>query len=269
MTRLAFTRGVSPRLAECELTHLRREPIDVERARREHEAYERALEDLGCTLRRLPSLDEAPDGVFVEDTAVVLPELAVLTRPGAESRRGEVESTADALAELRPLCRIEAPATLDGGDVLVLGRQVFVGRSSRTDEAGARALRDLLSPLGYRVQEVPLRRCLHLKTGVTALDEETVLLDPRCVDPLDFPATEILETHPDEIRAANALRIGTTIVFPTHFPKTAERLEARGHSLRRVEMQELARAEAGVTCCSLLLDVGGGAASPAIGGGAP
>lgn len=254
MTRLALTREVSSRLADCELTHLERGPIDRAQARVEHRAYERALERLGCQVRRLPPLDEFPDGVFVEDTAVVLDELAVLTRPGAVSRRGEVDSTAAALAELRPVHRMREPQTLDGGDVLVMGRRVFVGCSSRTNTAGRQALGTILDDHGYRLQEVPLRGALHLKTAVSALDDETVLLDPCCVDAGEFAGFEVIETDPEELWAANALRIGSTLLFPAHHPRTAERLEARGIALHLVEMSELARAEAGVTCCSLILE---------------
>jgi dimethylargininase len=264
---LALTRDVSPRLAECELTHLSRTGLDVERARAEHRGYERALTELGAVVRRLPPLDDAPDGVFVEDTAVVLDEVAVLARPGAGSRRGEVDSVASALAPLRPLRRLRAPATLDGGDVLRMGRVLYVGRSSRTNAEGRRQLAEMLTEPGYEVREVDLRGCLHLKSAVTALDHRTVLLDPRCVDPLDFSPHAVVETPPEELRAANVLRIGSDILLPRHLPATAERLEARGWSLRRVAMDELTRAEAGVTCCSLLLDVSDAQLPPAGDGG--
>ncbi len=138
---LALTRALSPRIVDCQLTHLERQPIDLARAAEEHTAYERQLSELGATVRRLPPAPELPDGVFVEDTAVVLDEVAVIARPGAESRRGETASVAADLAGYRPTIAIESPGTLDGGDVLVVDRQVFVGRSTRTNAAGIEQLR--------------------------------------------------------------------------------------------------------------------------------
>ena len=147
---IALTRGVSPSIVRCELTHLAREPIDVGLAREQHRAYEDALTRLGCSVQRVPGGADLPDGVFIEDTAVVLPELAIIARPGAVSRRPEVDAVAAALTPLRDLVRIEEPATLDGGDVLVVGTHVFVGRSSRTNDAGVEQLRHALAPMPPR-----------------------------------------------------------------------------------------------------------------------
>lgn len=258
MARLAFTRAVSPALAACELTHLERRPIDPVRAAAQHAAYEQALAELGCRVERLPALPGQPDAVFVEDTAVVLDELAVITRPGAESRRAETASTAAALAAHRPLRFVEAPGTLDGGDVLVCGRRVFVGLTSRSDPHGIEQLRAHLAPHGYTVAGVPVTGCLHLKTAVTEVAPGLLLLNPRWVDPRAFAPLACLEVDPAEPMSANGLRLGERLIYPAAFPLTRARLEARGLGLRLVEVDELAKAEGAVTCCSLVLREAGG-----------
>ncbi len=257
MALLAFTRAVSPGLAACELTHLARQPIDAGRAERQHAAYEQALRELGCRVERLPALPDQPDAVFVEDTAVVLDELAVITRPGAASRRAEAASTAAALVVHRPLSRIEPPATLDGGDVLVASRRVFVGLTSRSNPQGVEQLRAHLAPHGYAVEGLAVTGCLHLKTAVTEVAPGLLLLNPDWVDPQAFAPLEWLAVDPAEPMAANGLRVGETLLYPAAFPLTRARLEMRGLALRVVEVDELAKAEGAVTCCSLLLRVAG------------
>lgn len=251
---IALTREVSPSIARCELTHLVREPIDIDRARAQHRAYEDALTRLGCSIQRVPGGDELPDGVFIEDTAVVLPELAIIARPGAASRRPEVEAVASALAGLRDLVRIEAPGTLDGGDVLVVGTQVFVGRSSRTNDAGIEQLRCALAPTGYRTTNVATTACLHLKSAACALNSSAVLINPRWV-PFDvFQPLEIVEIDPSEPHAANIVSLGlASVVASEAFPRTCARLERRGFDVVRVDVSELAKAEGALTCCSLLV----------------
>lgn len=255
MALIALTRPPSASLAQCELTHLERTPIDVERARVQHDAYEHCLAGLGCTLLRLPEEVDLPDAVFVEDTAVVLDELAVLTRPGACSRRPELHAVAEALRPHRPLVTVEAPGTLDGGDVLVAGRRVFVGLTDRTDEAGTEQLRRFLAPLGYDVTALPVSGCLHLKTAVCTVAHGVVLINPAWVDPGAFAAFEQVQVHPDEPYAANALALGTAVVYPAAHERTAARLAARGLDLRLVPADELAKAEGGVTCCSLIFEI--------------
>jgi dimethylargininase len=256
---VAITRQVSPAFAECELTHLTREPIDVGLAQRQHAAYEALLAELGCEVEHLPAEPALPDSVFVEDAAVVVDELAVVTRPGAESRRGETASVAAALARHRPLAQIEAPGTLDGGDVLRLGRRVFVGLSARTNREGVEQLAALLAPFGYAVEGVPLDGCLHLKTAVTAVTDETVIINCEWIAGAAFADYEQIEVDASEPFAANVLRIaagdgrGDTIVLPAAFPRTAERLAARGLRVRTLDVSEIAKAEGGVTCCSILL----------------
>jgi len=256
---VAITRPVSPAFAECELTHLTREPIDVGLAQRQHAAYEALLAELGCEVEHLPAEPALPDSVFVEDAAVVVDELAVVTRPGAESRRGETVSVAAALARHRPLARIEAPATLDGGDVLRLGKLVFVGLSARTNREGVEQLAALLAPFGYTVVGLPLDGCLHLKTAVTAVSDGTVIINREWIAGAAFADYEQIEVDASEPFAANVLRIAAgdggrdTVVLPAAFPRTAERLAARGLQVRTADVSEMAKAEGGVTCCSILL----------------
>jgi len=250
---LAITRDVGPDLAACELTHLERVPIDPERAARQHAAYRAALRAAGCEVLELPALPGCPDAVFVEDTAVVVAELAVLAWPGAASRRGEVESIAEALAPHRELRRVEAPGTLDGGDVLVVGRRVFVGLSSRTTREGVAQLGALLAPLGYDVRGVAVSGCLHLKSAATRVGDELLLVNPAWVDPAAFAPLPHVPVDADEPCAANALRVGERVILPAAFPRTRERLEARGSTVVPVEVDELAKAEGGVTCGSLLV----------------
>lgn len=252
MALLALTRPVSTSLARCELTHLARAPIDVGRARAQHAAYEECLRSLGCDVRPLPAAHELADAVFVEDTAVVLPEVAVIARPGAPSRRPEVEPVAAALAEWRPLRAIEAPGTLDGGDVLVAERQVFVGLSSRTNADGAAQLGRILGGHGYEVRPLAVSACLHLKSAVTVAAPGTLLVNPGRVDPGAFGGFERVEVDPREPDAANVLDVGGTLLCAAAFPRTRERLERAGLRTRGLDMSELARAEGALTCCCLL-----------------
>ena len=250
---LALTREISPAIANCELTHLPRAPIDAARARAQHAAYENALESSGCRVERLPTDDSMPDSVFIEDTAVVLDELAVLMRPGAESRRAESVAVERALSGLRALSRIEAPGTLDGGDVLVAGKTVFVGRTVRSNEAGIRQFGRVLAPHGYSVVGVEVSGCLHLKSAVTSFAEGRLLINPAWVERSAFPGFELLEIDPAEPYAANVLRVGDFLLMPSSFPGTRERLARAGVGPVVVDADELAKAEGAVTCCSLLV----------------
>ena len=254
---LALTRAVSSSIVRCELTHLARTPIDLERAQAQHRAYEARLGSLGCTVQRLAEQPDLPDAVFIEDTAVVLDTIAIVTRPGAASRRAEIASVAEALAPLRRLVRIEAPGTLDGGDVLVVGRTLYVGRSGRTNPSGIDQLRAAAEPLGYRVVPIEVRGCLHLKSAVTAVGERALLVQPDWVDVRGFEGYDLIEVALGEEAGANALLIGDSVVYPSAYRRTAERLRDRGVDVVSVEMGELAKAEGGVTCCSLIVETPG------------
>ena len=250
---LAYTRAVSPTLADCQLTHLERQPLDVSRAAQEHADYEAVLSRLGASVLHLPPEPDLPDAVFVEDTAIVLDEIAIITRPGAPPRRAETASTAAVLASHRPLVHVHAPGTLDGGDVLVAGRRLYVGLSTRTNPAAVEQLAVALQPLDYQVIAVSFAGCLHLKSGVTRVADGLLLLNPDWVDPAIFDGHRAVGVDPAEPHAANALALGGAVIHPAHFPRTRARLEAEGLRVEPVTMTELAKAEAGVTCCSLIL----------------
>jgi dimethylargininase len=252
--KIAITRGISPRFAECELTHLQREPIDLARAHQEHAGYVAALRGLGVEVIELPAVAEQPDCVFVEDTALVYPECAVITRPGAASRRGETVAVEAALAPWRRLHRIEAPGTLDGGDVLSAGRDVFVGETARSNAEGITQLARLLAPYGYRVRGVPVHGCLHLKSAVTEAAPGILLINPAWVDPALFAGFRLIEVDPAEPGAANALRVGDALVYARHSPRTLARLQAAGIHPVLVDAAEVAKAEGAVTCCSLVFE---------------
>ena len=250
--QVAMTRGVSPTMARCELTHLGRRTVDVARAERQHAAYEACLVSLGCRLERLPADPDLPDCVFIEDTAVVVAEAAVITHPGAPSRQRETAAVAGALARFRTLFRIEAPGALDGGDVLQVDRVLYVGASGRTNAAGIAQLAGLLRPFGYAVVPVAMSGCLHLKTAVTAVTDGTLLVNRSWVDTAAFAGFQLVDVDPAEPWGANALRVGDALVYPAAFPRTRERLEALGLDVRTVAVDELAKAEGAVTCCSLI-----------------
>ena len=249
---VAVLRGVSPAIGRCELTYLEREPIVLDRAVSQHAAYATLLRELGLAVLEIPADPVLPDCCFVEDVAVVLDGLAVLTRPGAGSRRGEVAAVEEVLARFRPLAHVEPPATLEGGDVLAVGRTLFVGRSPRTNAAGTDRLRALAEPLGYRVVTVPVIGCLHLKSAVTALDDERVLANAGWIDPTPFRGLEIVPVAPEEPAAANVLRVGGVVVAHPGFPRTLERVVALGYDVRPLDVSEFLKAEAALTCKSLL-----------------
>jgi dimethylargininase len=252
MKWIAITRAVSPAIAHCELTHLDRQPIDLMAARTQHHAYEEALRALGCEVLSLPADPALPDSVFVEDTAVVFEELAVITRPGSPSRRPEIVTTAVALRPYRPLVRIAPPGSLDGGDVLRVGRTVYVGLTGRTNQAAIDQLTAALSPHDYVIRAVPVHGCLHLKSAATQVAADTILCNPRWVAPAVFAPLRVLEVDGAEPYAANGLLIDNQVLYPTTFPATQRRLEELRIALTLVDVSELQKAEGAVTCCSLV-----------------
>jgi len=250
----AFTRAVSPRLPDCQLTHLERTAIDAAKAAEQHASYERALESAGFEIIRLPELRNDPDAVFVEDTALLLGAHAVITRPGAASRIGETQSTAAGLSGAFELHRVES-GFLDGGDVLRIGRTLYVGLSSRTDRHGMNSLAQTVAPLGFQVVEAELRDCLHLKTGATfagadAAGTPVLLYNEKSVDPEQFAGVEPVAVL--EAAAANCVRAGDKLILPAGNSATAELLRNRGFEIVEIDVSELQKAEAGVTCMSLI-----------------
>ena len=249
---IAITRDVSASLADCQLSFVERDAIDVARAAAQHHAYRQALESLGCRVIALPAQDAMPDAVFVEDVALVFDEIAIMTRPGAASRRGEGASVAEALARYRTLRTIESPATIDGGDVLRVGRTIYVGQAARSNAEGIVQLRALVSEFGYAVQGVPTRDCLHLKSAVTVVADETLLIQPEWVDRAVFAGYRLIDVDSGEPHAANALRVGAGVIYPACFPRTQQRMADAGIEVITVDLSELQKAEGATTCCSLV-----------------
>jgi dimethylargininase len=252
--KIAITRSVSSAINNCELTNLEREPINVDRARAQHAQYESALKHLGVAVLSLPEEPTLADSVFVEDTALVLDECAIITRPGADSRKPETESISKILAPYRKLFFIEAPARVDGGDILRVGKKIYVGLTSRSDSNAIEQMQEFLAPYGYEVTGVLVTGCLHLKSAVTQVGKNTLLINPAWVDKKNFPGMDFIEIDPSEPYAANVVMLDNTIIYPTSFPKTQKRLEDAGIKMVTVDADELAKAEGAVTCCSLIFE---------------
>ena len=241
--RIAITRALSPEIGRCELSYIDRQPIDYRRAAAQHDEYERLLAAHGCTIVHAAPLPDMPDGVFVEDAAVVLDDVAIITRPGAASRRGETSSVAEVLKRYRKLRQIQVPATLDGGDVLAIDGKLYIGISQRTNEAAVAQLKAIA---------VRFRNCLHLKSAVTQIDARTLLVNPEWVDASQFRRFDVIAVDEQEPFAANALRIGDALLYSSSYPRTRRLLERRGFHVETLDLDELEKAEAGVTCCSLI-----------------
>jgi len=250
----AITRGVSPSIHRCELSHLDRQPIDFEKAVEQHRAYEECLRELGVTVVSLPAEPEFPDSMFVEDPVVVVDEVAIMTRMGVESRRKESESLATVLARFRPLRWMRPPATLEGGDVLHVGQTLFVGLSARTNREGILQLATELARFGYSVCPVEVHGCLHLKSACCSIGDQKMLANRDWFDASVIRGFDIIDVPPNEPRAANVLAIGETVLVPASFPATAEMLARLGREVRTLDISELMKAEAGLTCSSILLE---------------
>jgi dimethylargininase len=248
----AITRAVSPALADCELTFVERVPIDVLKAEFQHGTYCAALREAGAVVEILPPEPDLPDSVFVEDVAVVLDEAAVITRPGAASRLAEVEPVAAALSRYRRLLRIQPPGTIDGGDVLRIGRDFYVGRSSRTNVDGIRQFTSFVGTFGYRAMPVGVTGCLHLKSAVTALDSETLLLNPQWIDETALPNVRKLVVPEEEAHAADALVVNGIVHLSARYPGTCELVERAGFIVRALDVSEFEKAEGALTCLSLV-----------------
>ena len=249
---IALTRDVSPEISRCELTYVQREPIDYDRAVAQHDDYCHRLENLGLDVVRLPADPACPDCCFVEDAAIVLDEIAIITVMGSPARQAESPAIDRALRPHRRIARMSPPATLDGGDVLRMHRTLFVGASSRTNAAGIEALRDVVRPLDYDVVPVAVTGCLHLKSAVTALDDDTVLANTEWFDAQPLSKFKAIGVAPEEPGAANALRVRGEVWAYAGFPRTAERIEQAGFHVTPVDISEFVKAEAALTCKSIL-----------------
>jgi len=250
----AITRAVSPAIVHCEISFIDRRPIDLSKAQDQHHAYEMLLEKLGARVLSLSAEPALPDSMFVEDPAIVLDELAVILPLGTESRRPEAASLAKALSAFRKLEYVSLPGTLEGGDVLRIGRTLFVGLTRRSNAEGLRQLSAILAPHNYEVIAVPVTGCLHLKSAVTHIGGNTLLANRAWFDSAPFAAYDWIDVDPAEPHAANALAFGGTIIFPASFPRTRARLEAQGFHVTPIDISELQKAESGLTCSSLLFE---------------
>ena len=250
----AITRRVSPAIARCELSFIDRRAIDLSRARQQHQAYELLLAKLGARVISLSAEPDLPDSMFVEDPAVVLDEIAVILAMGRESRRGEAASLAQELSKYRKLAQVLPPGTLEGGDVLCIGRKLFVGLTTRSNAEGIRQLAEIVKPHGYQVVSVPVTGCLHLKSAVTSIAENTLLANRTWFDTAPFTGYDWIDVDPSEPHAANALALGGTIILPASFPATGGRLGSLDYRVTTLDISELQKAEAGLTCSSLLFE---------------
>src|SRR5580693_1169074 len=235
----AITRAVSPAIVDCELSFIPRQPIDLQIARAQHRAYEQLLAKLGARVISLPAEPDLPDSMFVEDPAIVLDELAVIFPLGTDSRRPEAATLAQALSKFRKLEYVTLPGTLEGGDVLRIGRKLFVGLTKRSNTEGIRQLAAILAPHNYEVRAVPVSGCLHLKSAVTSLGRNTLLANRPWFDAAAFAGYDWIDVDPAEPHAANALALGDTIIFPASFPRTRARIEARGFHVTPLDISEL------------------------------
>ena len=241
----------SPSLEQCELTFVNSEPIDIKKAEIEHEAYRKMLESCGANVITIDENIDLPDSVFVEDPIIVFDEIAVLTSMGVESRRKESATMEKTFAKYRDIKHIELPAQIEGGDVLKIGKRIFVGKSARTNSQGIRALREILTPYGYEVIAVKVSGCLHLKTGCTALDDKTLLMNPEWIDSKVFAGFRQIIVPKEEPFGANILKINETICMNASFPKTIELVKSLGYSVKSTDITEFVKAEAGLTCMSV------------------
>jgi dimethylargininase len=250
----ALTRAVSRSLSSCELTWAARQKIDIDLAREQHRQYECALMSMGVRVISLREQPDLPDAVFVEDPLVVVDEVAIVTRMGAATRRAESDSLAEAITPFRPVRRLAAPATLEGGDVMRVGRDVFVGLSSRTNAEGILQLTRELEPFEYRVRAVEVRGCLHLKSACCSLGDGRILANRAWLDPAPLRDYEIVDVAAGEPGAANVLRIGDAVLMPASFPKTRAIVREWVSDVRTVDISELMKAEAAITCSSVIFE---------------
>ncbi len=250
MFRYALTRQPGPDFAKGITTSQLGLP-DYAKILAQHNAYEKTLRSLGLEIIHLDALVGYPDAYFVEDTAVVLPELAVITRPGASARQGEEKSIAAALAAYRPLAQIQSPATLEGGDIFVVGQHLYIGISERTNLAGAQQLADLAAPHGYQATFIPVGAGLHLKSSVNPISKDLLLVTQDFAEREEIASFRKIILDPEEEYAANTLRINDYLLTPAGFPRTREKLEQLGIPILELDVSEVQKMDGGLTCMSL------------------
>lgn len=252
MRTVAVTRELTAAIGNCELTFLHRSAIDFAHAQQQHRDYQSALSSLGCEVVVVPAPPGLADSVFIEDTALVLDDIAVMLRPGVASRQPEVAGVAEVLQQYKPLKAIEPPGTIDGGDLLRVGNRIFAGLSTRSNQSGIQQLRDIVSDFGMTVETVETTKCLHLKSAVSEVAPGTLLINTDWISSSAFKDFELIPVDKEETHAANALRIGKNLIYPSSFPRTMDVLVNRGIDVVPVDLTELQKAEGAVTCCSLI-----------------
>ncbi len=251
---IALTRQLPLSLVNCEVGHVSREEIDLHLAFQQHEAYCRALRQMGVAVEVLPPEETFPDSVFIEDNAIVLDELAVVTSMGISSRQGEPALLLPVLGQHRRLVTIAPPARIEGGDVLRMGKTLYVGVSTRTNRAGVQALQSIAEPLGYQVTPVGVQTCLHLKTACTSLDDETLLVNAAWLDSEALEPFRLVHVPAEEPFGANVLRLPGGVLVQASSPLTRDVIESQGYATTGVELSEFSKADAGLTCLSLLIE---------------
>jgi dimethylargininase len=250
----ALTHKVSPSLAQCELTFIDRSPIDLQLAVRQHDGYCATLKKLGVSVKTLSENEAYPDSCFVEDTAIVVDELAVMCSMGVPSRRGETGLIERELSRYREIARISLPATIEGGDVLRIGKKIFVGQSRRTNNEGIEELAKILEPFGYRVVPVRTKGSLHFKSACTAIDDETLFVNPDWVELEALRDFNLVYTPAEEPWSANLLRVGATVCVQAGCPRAAELVGRIADRVEIIDITELRKAEAGLTCSSIIFE---------------
>ncbi len=249
---IAITRDVNAGMGHCELTFLPRVSINLDLALQQHQQYQSILSSLGCEIVSVPTESGLVDSVFIEDTAIVLDEIAVMCLPGAKSRRAEVAGIGDVLQQYRTLASIQPPGTLDGGDLLRVGKVIYAGLSARSNRSGIEQLRNIVADYGYAVETVETTKCLHLKSAVSEVAPDLLLINPDWINRSAFGNCELIDVDNEEPHAANALRVGRSVIYPSSFPRTMEKLVRRGINVTSIDVSELQKAEGAVTCCSLI-----------------
>ncbi len=252
---LALTHLPSPNLQACQRTFVAQQAIDYDRAVAQHAAYCAALRACRAKVVTLEVNSIHPDGTFLEDTAIVLDEVAVLTSMGTPARRDEPAGIEPILREHREVVRIESPAKIEGGDVLRVGRTLLVGQSARTNFAGIALLAGQVERFGYTVQAVPVQNCLHLKTACTALPDGRLLINPAWINLAALASLkfELVEIPSSEPWGANVCLLNSFVLLAAEHIRTAEMIDSLGFHVRPIELSEFVKAEGGVTCLSLLI----------------
>jgi dimethylargininase len=248
----AITREVNAGIGNCELTFLPRVRINADLALQQHQQYQSVLSSVGCEIVTVPTESGLADSVFIEDTAIILDEIAVMCLPGPESRRAEVAGVGDVLQQYRTLASIQLPGTLDGGDLLRIGKVIYAGLSSRSNKSGIEQLRSIVADYGYCVETVETTKCLHLKSAVSKVAPDSLLINPDWISRSAFGNCELIDVDKEESHAANALCVGRSVIYPSSFPRTREKLVRRGINVTTIDLSELQKAEGAVTCCSLI-----------------